>query len=168
MINKKVGLISGAVGVVALAAIGATFATGDEPVEQSQRVANVDSPAITVYRNENCGCCKSWAEHLEKNGFQVDLVVTTNMNDVKKKYGVPREMQSCHTAVMDDVVIEGHVPADDINAYLEKPVFNTKGLAVPGMVQGSPGMETGRKDDYSVIAFSENGKTSVFREHKDY
>jgi len=65
-------------------------------------------------------------------------------------------------------VIEGHVPADDIVAYLENPQFNTVGLSVPGMVQGSPGMETGKKEDYQVVAFSANGQQSVFREYKDY
>lgn len=165
---KKIGVIGGVAGVVALAAIGANFAIGDESDVQGQAVTSVDSQAITVYRSENCGCCKSWVDHLEKNGFQVEDVVTANMRNVKRTHGVPRQMLSCHTAVIDDVVIEGHVPASDIKAYLEKPVFNTQGLAVPGMVPESPGMGTGRKDSYSVIAFNDNGRTSVFREYKDY
>jgi hypothetical protein len=77
-------------------------------------------------------------------------------------------MASCHTALIGDLVIEGHVPANDIVAYLEDPQFNTIGLSVPGMPHGTPGMETGRKDDYQVIAFNANGKQGVFREHKDY
>ena len=81
---------------------------------------------------------------------------------------MPRDVASCHTALIGDLVIEGHVPASDILAYRENPRFNTVGLSVPGMVQGSPGMETGRKDDYQVIAFRANGQQSVFREHKDY
>lgn len=93
---------------------------------------------------------------------------TNNINEIKMKHEVPREMASCHTALIDDLVIEGHVPAADIVAYLENPQFNTVGLSVPGMVQGSPGMETGTKQDYQVIAFRANGQQSVFREHKDY
>ena len=77
-------------------------------------------------------------------------------------------MASCHTALIGDVVIEGHVPADDIVAYLENPQPDTVGLSVPGMVQGSPGMETGKKENYQVIAFGANGQQSVFREHRDY
>jgi len=168
MSYKKAGLISGAVGGVVLAAIGASLVTGDELNEQAQAIPGVDSQAITVYRSESCSCCKSWVDHLEKNGFQVEDVVTDNMRSIKRTHGVPRQMQSCHTAVLGDVVIEGHVPASDIRAYLKEPLFNTQGLAVPGMVSGSPGMETGRKDNFSVIAFNQNGGTSVFSEYKDY
>ena len=91
-----------------------------------------------------------------------------DMNSVKDKLGVPTELRSWHTATVDGYVIEGHVPANDIVAYLEDPQFNTIGLSVPGMPHGTPGMETGRKDDYQVIAFNANGKQGVFREHKDY
>lgn len=168
MLNKKFGLIGGALVLVALTAMGATFVNGNDSDSTEPTTTVVTKPAITVYKDPNCGCCKAWGEYLEDNGFVVNVVATSNMNEIKQKYGVPRQAQSCHTAVIDGRVIEGHVPADDIKAYLDKPVFNTKGLAVPGMVQGSPGMETGRKDNYSVITFSENGQTSVFREHMNY
>ncbi|WP_148862199.1 DUF411 domain-containing protein [Marinobacter fonticola] len=168
--NKKAGLVAVAVGATAIAIIGATFATEPPGVATEQNVASstTDKPTITVYRNENCSCCKDWAEHLKESGFHVDLVVTNTMNDVKREHGVPREMQSCHTAVMDNLVIEGHVPAEDILAFQDNPVFNVEGLSVPGMVQGSPGMETGTKQDYAVIAFGANGLSSVYREYTDY
>ncbi|MDX1801838.1 MAG: DUF411 domain-containing protein [Marinobacter sp.] len=166
--SKKSGLIGGALGLIALAAIGSTLVNGTEPDKTQPAVAASAKPDITVYKDPNCGCCKAWGEYLEDNGFQVHVVAASNMSEIKRQYGVPREVQSCHTAVIDGRVIEGHVPADDIKAYLAKPAFNTKGLAVPGMVQGSPGMETGRNDDYAVITFSENGQESVYREHKDY
>ncbi|WP_421840779.1 DUF411 domain-containing protein [Marinobacter algicola] len=142
----------------------------NEPTESSTSMASADTsgPAITIYKNPNCGCCQSWAEHLDANGFETTIVETDNLNEIKQQYDVPREMASCHTALIGDLVIEGHVPADDIVAYLENPQFNTVGLSVPGMVQGSPGMETGKKEDYQVIAFSANGQQSVFREYKDY
>lgn len=168
MISKKSGFIGGALVFIALAAIGSTFVTGNEPDNTKPAVAASAKPEITVYKDPNCGCCKAWGEYLEESGFQVNVVASSNMSEIKQTYGVPRQAQSCHTAVIDGRVIEGHVPAEDIKAYLAKPVFNTKGLAVPGMVQGSPGMETGRKDNYSVITFSENGQTSVFREHMNY
>lgn len=125
-------------------------------------------PAITIYKSPNCGCCQSWAEHLAAKSFETRIVDTDNLNEIKQKHDVPRDMASCHTALIDDLVIEGHVPANDIVAYLEDPQFNTVGLSVPGMPHGTPGMETGRKDDYQVIAFSANGQQRVFREHKDY
>lgn len=141
-----------------------------EPAKASSPQAATDAtgPAITIYKSPSCGCCQSWAEHLAANGFETKIVETENVNNIKQEHGVPREMASCHTALIGDLVIEGHVPADDIVAYLENPQFNTAGLSVPGMVQGSPGMETGRKDDYQVIAFNANGQQRVFREHKDY
>lgn len=131
-------------------------------------VSGSTAHAITVYKSPSCSCCTGWAEHLERNGFEVNVKDTNNINEIKIKHRVPREMSSCHTALIDGLVVEGHVPAADIVAYLENPQFNTVGLSVPGMVQGSPGMETGTKEDYQVIAFRANGQKSVFREHKDY
>lgn len=140
----------------------------DMSLEEQEVATGEAGPAITIYKSPNCGCCQSWAEHLDANGFETSIVETNNLNEVKQSHGVPREMASCHTALIGDLVIEGHVPANDIVAYLENPEFNTIGLSVPGMPHGTPGMETGRKDDYQVIAFSANGQQRVFREHKDY
>ncbi len=159
------------VAAIVLAAGATTLAIqAGEPGKSSAPVASTGEagPAITIYKSPNCGCCQSWAEHLDVNGFETRIVETDNLNEVKQNHGVPREMASCHTALIDDLVIEGHVPADDIVAYLEDPQLNTVGLSVPGMPHGTPGMETGRKDDYQVIAFSANGQQRVFREHKDY
>lgn len=170
MNTKKTALYTGVAAIV-LAAGAATLAIqADEPTGSSPAVATAEAtgPAITIYKNPNCGCCKSWAEYLETNGFKTRIIETDNLNEIMKTHGVPRELASCHTALIGDLVIEGHVPAEDILAYMKKPLFNTIGLSVPGMVQGSPGMETGRKENYQVIAFTANGQQSVFREHKDY
>ncbi|ROU00456.1 DUF411 domain-containing protein [Marinobacter sp. R17] len=172
MINKKLGLAGVAAGVAAVA-LWATAYSSNRPEATSESVpavssAAADGPAITVYRSASCGCCKGWVAHLEESGFRVEDNVTEDIMDVKREYGVPQTMQSCHTAVMGDRVIEGHVPAEDILAYRDKSVFNTVGLAVPGMVAGSPGMETGTKQDYAVVAFSANGQSSVYREYTDY
>lgn len=168
MISKKSGMIGGALGLIALAAIGSTFVSGNEPEAVQPAVAISAKPEITVYKDPNCGCCAAWGDYLENNGFRVTVVASSNMDQIKQTYGVPRQARSCHTAVIDGRVIEGHVPANDIKAYLAKPAFNTKGLAVPGMIQGSPGMETGRKDDYAVITFNEAGQRSVYQEYKNY
>ncbi|AZT82227.1 DUF411 domain-containing protein [Marinobacter sp. NP-4(2019)] len=170
MKTKKIALYT-SVAAIVLAAGAATLAiqTG-EPAKSSTPVASTGEagPAITIYKSPNCSCCQSWAEHLDANGFEASIVETDNLNEVKQTHGVPREMASCHTALIGDLVIEGHVPANDIVAYLDNPELNTIGLSVPGMPHGTPGMETGRKDDYQVFAFSANGQQRVFREHKDY
>ena len=170
MKTKKLALYTGVAAIVLAAGATTLVIQANEPTESSTPMAAAETsgPAITFYKSPNCGCCQSWAEHLDANGFETTIVETDNLNEIKQQYDVPREMASCHTALIGDVVIEGHVPADDIVAYLENPQFNTVGLSVPGMVQGSPGMETGKKEDYQVVAFSANGQQSVFREYKDY
>ncbi len=170
MKTRKLALYTG-VATIVLAAGATTLALqASEPSESSASVATdgAPGPAITIYKSPNCSCCQSWAEHLDAHGFETNIVETDNVNEVKQNHGVPREMASCHTALVGDLVIEGHVPAEDIVAYLEAPQFNTVGLSVPGMPHGTPGMETGRKDDYQVIAFNANGQQRVFREHTDY
>jgi hypothetical protein len=169
MKTKTLALYAGVAAVVVAA--GATLAIqADEPAQSSVTLANSAEAgqAITIYKSPNCGCCQSWAEHLAANGFDTKIVETDNLNDIKQQYNVPRDMASCHTALINGLVIEGHVPANDIAAYLEDPQVNTVGLSVPGMPHGTPGMETGRKDDYQVVAFNANGQQSVFREHRDY
>tara|TARA_R110000824_G_scaffold362973_1_gene550994 strand:+ start:11819 stop:12358 length:540 start_codon:yes stop_codon:yes gene_type:complete len=170
MKTKKLALYTGVAAIVLAAGATTLAMQANEPTDSSTSMAaaGASGPAITIYKSPNCDCCQSWAEHLDANGFEITIVETDNLNEIKQQYDVPREMASCHTALIGDVVIEGHVPADDIVAYLENPQFNTVGLSVPGMVQGSPGMETGKKEDYQVIAFRANGQQSVFREHNDY
>lgn len=123
---------------------------------------------ITVYRSPDCSCCGRWLEHMKKQGFEVTDIKTDQMSAIKKRYGVPPELVSCHTAIINDYVIEGHVPAGDIKKLIQQhsPVV---GLAVPGMVQGSPGMEMGnQKKPFSVISFDKAGKTETFSEYSFY
>ncbi|MET0082856.1 MAG: DUF411 domain-containing protein [Sedimenticola sp.] len=121
----------------------------------------VSAEEIVVYKSPTCGCCNDWIKHLEKNGFSVKAHDKNNMSEIKQELGVPRRLQSCHTAKVNGYVIEGHVPADLISKMLrEKPQI--KGLSVPGMPMGSPGMEGPRKDDYNIVTFTESGKTSVY------
>jgi hypothetical protein len=118
-------------------------------------------PTITVYKDPDCGCCKSWIEHLIKHGYRVDAKDTPEMTEVKRNLGVPDALSACHTAVVDGYLIEGHVPAADIARLLkEKP--KVAGLAVPGMPMGSPGMEGPRTQHYQVLSFDKAGKTKVF------
>ena len=116
---------------------------------------------MTVYKDPGCGCCKEWVKLMTKAGFAITAHDTADMNPVKSSMGVPANLQSCHTAIAGNYVFEGHVPADVILKFLaEKPV--ARGLAVPGMPAGSPGMEGPTKDKYNVILFERSGKTRVY------
>jgi len=118
-------------------------------------------PKITVYKDANCGCCKSWIEHLIKHGYRVEAKDSDDMTGIKRSLGVPEALTSCHTAVVNGYLIEGHVPAADI-ARLLKTKPKVAGLAVPGMPMGSPGMEGPRTQKYDVLSFDKAGKTKVF------
>ena len=134
-----------------------------QPRDLSASEAVFPPVEVTVYKSPTCGCCSKWVDHLTASGFKVTAHDTSDMAAVRRKLGVPDAMTSCHTAVVNGYLIEGHVPAADIQRLLrDKP--KVAGLAVPGMVTGSPGMEGARSDPYNVIAFGE-GKTSVFSRH---
>lgn len=123
-------------------------------------------PAVVVHKSPSCGCCKVWAQHLKNAGFPVTLKDTDDVSPVKQRMGVPPRMASCHTAEVDGYFVEGHVPTEDIKRLLrERP--KAKGLTVPGMPAGSPGMEvpSGEVEPYSVFLVAEDGSTTVFARH---
>jgi hypothetical protein len=131
----------------------------------SAQPTRLQKPPVTelqVYKTPTCGCCGNWVDHVRAAGFTPAVHDMADLSGVKAKAGVPADLQSCHTAFVGGYVIEGHVPADVIRRLLqEKP--DIAGIAVPGMPIGSPGMEQGsRKDAYEVIAFTKDGKTSVY------
>jgi hypothetical protein len=120
-------------------------------------------PQVTVYRSASCTCCLKWVDHLNANGFDAKAIEVDDIAQVKRTYGVPSSVESCHTALVNGYVVEGHVPADAIARLVrEKPAI--AGLAVPGMPAGSPGMETasGRKDAYAIMSFDKAGGTAVY------
>jgi hypothetical protein len=111
-------------------------------------------PAVVVHKDPNCGCCSGWVAHLEANGFRVQVLDTAELDRVKTRLGVPSDLQACHTAEVEQYVIEGHVPAAALKRFLaERP--NASGLAVPGMPSGSPGMG-GESEEYQVTLFGPN------------
>ncbi|EHI9300577.1 DUF411 domain-containing protein [Vibrio vulnificus] len=130
--------------------------------------ANVLAADVINHKSPYCGCCGDWTKHMEEAGFTVKEELHDDMNSVKQKLGLKNEqLYSCHTAEIEGYVFEGHIPADDIKAFLENPPHNAKGLAVPGMPMGSPGMEYGdKKDSYSVYAFNEQGQVFEYRRHE--
>lgn len=139
-------------------AVGALFALGMLPHAHAQYAATV-----TVYMSPACGCCDEWLKHMRASGFRLETHKFGDVVPVKQKLGVPESLWSCHTATVGGYVIEGHVPASDIKRLLRERA-NVKGLAVPGMVVGSPGMEQGPPKSYATIAFNERG-TQVYERH---
>jgi len=120
--------------------------------------------AIIVYKSPTCGCCNAWIDHLQAAGFSVRARNVADMTSIKTRHGVPVSMRSCHTAIVGEYVIEGHVPADDIRRLLDEGQ-QVAGLAVPGMPAGSPGMEmTGHQDQYTVWSFS-GDRVEAFAQH---
>jgi hypothetical protein len=120
-------------------------------------------PTVAVYKNPDCGCCGDWVKHLQANGFRVETRETGDLGPIRRKYGVPEALASCHTALIGGYVIEGHVPAADVKRLLREKA-KVIGLSVPGMVVGSPGMETGPAQPYATIAFDERG-SRVYARH---
>lgn len=127
-------------------------------------VASAATPVIEVYKSAYCGCCTAWVDHLKANGFPVKVQNVANPTDYREKYGIPNELGSCHTGMVQGYAIEGHVPASEIKRLLaEKP--KAKGLAVPAMPMGSPGMEGPRNDPYDVLLVQTDGRTSIYKHY---
>ncbi len=123
---------------------------------------------MTVYRSPTCGCCGKWVEQMKTSGFAVKDVVTDEVDKIKGERGVPENLRSCHTALVGDYVVEGHVPAADIQDILKRKP-SAVGLAVPGMVVGSPGMEMGgKKAPFDVVEFDKKGDVRVVHEYRAY
>ncbi|TWI11490.1 DUF411 domain-containing protein [Aerolutibacter ruishenii] len=123
-------------------------------------------PLLVVTKSPTCGCCHLWVEHMQKAGFRVEVHDVADINLVKERVAVPYGKGSCHTAEVGGYFVEGHVPAEDVKRLLaEKP--DAKGLAVPGMPAGSPGMELpdGRVQPYVVELVARDGSTSPFAQH---
>ena len=121
---------------------------------------------ITIYKSPSCGCCHLWVEYLGANGFDpkvIDITDAARLEEVKTTSGVPVALRSCHMALVGSYVVEGHVPVDLIQKMLrDKP--QARGLTVPGMVVGSPGMETPGipARPYDVLLFQRNGSSRVY------
>lgn len=117
--------------------------------------------AMTVFKSPTCGCCKAWVDHVTKAGFKCTVRDVADLTQVKATFGIPSALESCHTAQIGNYLVEGHVPADLIMKMLkERPV--ARGLAVPGMPIGSPGMEGGTPERYQILLFDKAGTTRVY------
>ena len=172
LVAPVIGGMAGTKSVIAdsisAAALNAQSLSAHSPSAASRTAKSfsTDSPRaaltpMTVYKDPGCGCCKEWVKIMQKAGFAVTAHDTADMNSIKSTMGVPTNLQSCHTAIVGNYVFEGHVPADVVMKLLqEKPI--ARGLAVPAMPNGSPGMEGPTKDKYDVLLFERSGKTRVY------
>jgi hypothetical protein len=152
-------------GIVVLAATLSAWGYAALPNDAAATPTVAPAATVTVFKDPNCGCCKEWVTHLRKHAFNVVVKDTSDLATIKATARVPRQLHSCHTAFVNGYVVEGHVPAADVQRMLaEKP--KVAGIAVPGMPAGSPGMEVpGRVDRYDVVAFGRDGATTVFARH---
>jgi hypothetical protein len=159
---KRVMLAAGVLMIFAVVAV-VTFGRGTAgtvQVSAADMAANAGD-TIVVYKTPTCGCCNDWVDHVKDHGFTVVAHDLNDLSQIKRQLGVPAGRISCHTAVVRGYTVEGHVPADLIQRMLaEKPRF--RGLTVPGMPMGSPGMEGPWKDDYDVLSFDEHGNVEVY------
>jgi len=128
-------------------------------------IAVAELPTIQVYKSATCGCCIRWISHLQEHGFTVTATDVGDMSTVKVENDVPPRLYSCHTALVDGYVIEGHVPAPDIMLLLAER-SEVSGLAVPGMPIGSPGMEGPNPESYNVLSFDDAGTIREFATHQ--
>lgn len=155
--------------VISSIGIGACSNLATSTASTQQEVAIADLPPearqVVAFRSPTCGCCAGWVEHMRAQGFEVEDNVVEDIEAVKREHNIPTDLASCHTAIVNGYLIEGHIPAADVGRLLaETP--DVAGIAVPGMPIGSPGMESGDiQQPYTVYTFSEDGSTEVFQEH---
>lgn len=154
-LSRRAWLARAAGGVAALALGGSARALA----------AAAPGPVMTIYKTPQCGCCQKWVLHVAAAGFRPAINDVEDIDAIKRRFGVPAALHSCHTALVGGYVVEGHVPAADVQRLLKQRP-KVKGIAVGGMPAGSPGMEMpGRADRYDVLAFRADGSTSVFASH---
>jgi hypothetical protein len=132
---------------------------------QSPDAGEAARPEVQVFKSPTCGCCTKWEKHLEARGFRIQSTHVDDLTRIKRWYGVPADAAACHTAIVEGYVIEGHVPVADVERLLrERP--EVRGLIVPGMPLGSPGMESPTPEPYSVYTFDGSGLGSVYSRHE--
>lgn len=150
--NRRTLLLGGGAALGAAAIGGTAWLLAPSEVKAGEMV---------VYRSPTCGCCGKWAKHMQDHGYTVHIRNVDDLVAEKDKVGVPEDLQSCHTAIIDGYVIEGHVPAREVTRLLkERP--KAAGISVPGMPIGSPGMEGGEPERYNVVLFDRAGKRKLF------
>jgi len=149
-------------GLVVLVVAGAVFlqsaSFGDPEVKEGLGLQAI------VYKTPTCGCCHVFSQYLESEGVSVEVKDLANLSPTKKQYGIPQELESCHTTVIGDYVIEGHIPLEVINKLVtEKP--DIKGIALPGMPSGSPGMPGPKIGQWTIYALNNDGRVTEYMQY---
>lgn len=162
--RRSVLLGATAVAVLALLGCSASGTVSDGADEEPSTSGSGAQQAMLVFRDPSCGCCHAWAEIARTAGYDVELRDHQDMPGLKRRLGVPEELASCHTARIAGLVIEGHVPLEDVTRLVREKPAGIKGIAVAGMPLGSPGMEVpdGTKQPFKVMAFDATGKVTGF------
>ncbi|MDP3957829.1 MAG: DUF411 domain-containing protein [bacterium] len=155
--NKKIIILSFI--VVAILIIGSYFIFWGKARESGQ--VALGGKEVMVYKTSTCGCCGAFISYLKKKDVAVKMENVTDLDAVKRQYGVPSELSSCHTSIVDGYVVEGHVPFEAIEKLLnERP--NIKGIALPGMPSGTPGMPGPKFEKWDIRSFTEDGTVGTF------
>lgn len=154
-----------AVGLIMTTVVFGGYRLAAKTLAQGGTEVNPTAHELTVFRSPLCGCCGQWIEHMRVAGFTVKDTLVADLAAVKEDHGITSDLASCHTTLVNGYVVEGHVPAADVQRLLtEQP--DVVGIAVPGMPIGSPGMEVGdQTEPYTVLAFTADGEPTVFAEH---
>ncbi len=122
--------------------------------------AEVPAKSVILYKSPQCGCCEGYAKYLRRNGFTVTVKPTHDLSLIKRQHAVPKDLESCHTMLVEDYVVEGHVPLKTLNKLLqERPKI--KGISLPGMPQGSPGMGGPKTEPFTIFQFG-NGEPKPY------
>lgn len=160
MKNMKKIILTAFIAVIAGTSIWA-ISTQTVPRNEDENLGKIE---IVMHKNEACECCTRWADYLEKQGYRVSVQVTDDMAIIKESNNVPSNMVSCHTAIVDGYVVEGHVPVEDINRLIkERP--DAVGIAAPGMPANSPGMDIPTDETYEVFLFDITGNSEAYANH---
>ncbi|XOU94014.1 MAG: DUF411 domain-containing protein [Candidatus Kerfeldbacteria bacterium] len=150
------------VGIIVLAG-GVYFVLPSEQKSTNTKInisSDGESDQVTMYKSPTCGCCVKHASYVEDAGYEVDIIKESNMSSIKDKYNIPADMESCHTSIYGDYIVEGHVPMEAINKMLtEKPDID--GIALPDMPAGSPGMPGTKVGKFTIYALKD-GVSSVY------
>lgn len=173
MTSERIGLtrrnaLAGVLGLAGLAFAGcgrsATGEANEAAAATNGATSEVRPAAMTVYRDPSCGCCTAWARIAKQAGYEVSVVDHPDMPSIKQQYGVPDQLWSCHTTIVEGYAVEGHVPMEDVQRLLAKRPADVRGIAVAGMPLGSPGMEVpnGTVQPFEVMAFDAKGAVRPF------
>jgi hypothetical protein len=148
--------------IVAAVIVGGFLFSGNSASDNSALSKNLRGRQVTLYKDPNCGCCDLYAAHLRRASFIIDIHEEEDMSSIKEKFGVPQELQSCHTSIIENRIIEGHMPIEGIQALFNQDEI--KAISLPGMPGGSPGMSGTKKGSFTVYSFGKNIEPMKFME----